>query len=112
MKLVMGIIRPHKLQEVKDALSEIGLAGLTVTEVRGHGRQRGHVEKYRGLEYTIDLLPKVKIEVVCDDRQSEEVIEVIVRAAKTGELGDGKVFVIPVEEAVRVRTGDRGPDSL
>jgi nitrogen regulatory protein PII len=112
MKLVMAVIRPHKLQEVKNALSEIGLAGLTVTEVRGHGRQRGQVEKYRGLEYSIDLLPKVKIEVVCSDSQSEDVIEIIVRAARTGEVGDGKVFVLPVEESVRVRTGDRGPGSL
>lgn len=112
MKLIMAIIRPHKLQEVKDALSELGLAGLTVTEVRGHGRQRGQVEKYRGLEYTIDLLPKVKIEVVCDDNRKEEVIQTLIRAARTGEIGDGKVFVIPIEESIRVRTGDRGEDSL
>ncbi len=112
MKLVMAIIRPHKLQEVKDALSELGLAGLTITEVRGHGRQRGQVEKYRGLEYTIDLLPKVKIEVVCDDHRKDEVIETIMNAARTGEIGDGKVFVIPIEESIRVRTGDRDEDSL
>lgn len=112
MKLVMAIIRPHKLQEVKDALSELGLAGLTVTEVRGHGRQRGQVEKYRGLEYTIDLLPKVKVEVVCDDQRKDEVIEVIMRAARTGEIGDGKIFVLPIEDSIRVRTGDRDADSL
>ncbi len=112
MKLVIAIIRPHKIQEVKDALSELGLAGLTVTEVKGHGRQRGHVEKYRGLEYTIDLLPKMKIEVVCDDSRKEEVIETILRASRTGEIGDGKVFVIPIEESIRVRTGERGEDSL
>jgi len=112
MKLVMAIIRPHKLQEVKDALSELGLAGLTITEVRGHGRQRGQVEKYRGLEYTIDLLPKVKIEVVCDDHRKDEVIETIMNAARTGEIGDGKLFVIPIEESIRVRTGDRDEDSL
>lgn len=112
MKLIMAIIRPHKLQEVKDALAELGLAGITVTEVRGHGRQRGHVEKYRGLEYNIDLLPKMKIEVVCEDYRKDEVVDIIVRAARTGEIGDGKVFVVPVEDSIRVRTGDRGEDSL
>ncbi|MCC6483500.1 MAG: P-II family nitrogen regulator [Armatimonadetes bacterium] len=112
MKMVIGIIRPHKLQEVKDALEELGLTGLTVTEVRGHGRQMGQVEKYRGLEYTIDLLPKIKLEIVCEDERKEDVINAIVRAARTGEIGDGKVFVLPVEESVRVRTGDRGEDSI
>ncbi|MEI6914338.1 MAG: P-II family nitrogen regulator [Armatimonadota bacterium] len=112
MKLVVGIIRPHKLQEVKDAMVELGLAGLTVTEVRGHGRQGGQVEKYRGLEYTIDLLPKLKIEIVCDDERKDDVVGAIVKAARTGEIGDGKVFVIPVEESIRVRTGDRGDESL
>jgi len=112
MKLVVAIIRPHKLQEVKDALAELGLTGLTITEVRGHGRQRGQVEKYRGLEYTIDLLPKVKVEVVCGDHRKDEVSETIMRAARTGEIGDGKIFVLPIEESIRVRTGDRDEDSL
>jgi nitrogen regulatory protein PII len=112
MKLVVAIIRPHKLQEVQDALAELGLTGLTITEVRGHGRQRGQVEKYRGLEYTIDLLPKVKVEVVCGDHRKDEVIETIMRAARTGEIGDGKIFVLPIEESIRVRTGDRDEDSL
>ena len=112
MKLVMAIIRPHKMQDVKNALDVLGLGGLTVTEVRGHGRQRGQVEKYRGLEYSIDLLPKVKIEVVCEDRRKEEVVKTILQAARTGEIGDGKVFVLPIEESIRVRTGDIEEDSL
>jgi nitrogen regulatory protein PII len=112
MKMIVAVIRPHRLQEVKDALAQIGVSGMTVTEVRGHGRQRGHVERYRGAEYTIDLLAKLKVEIVAPDAQAEQVVDTIVKAARTGEIGDGKVFVLPVEESVRVRTGDRGEDSL
>jgi nitrogen regulatory protein PII len=112
MKMIVAIIRPHRLQEVKDALGEIGVSGMTVTEVRGHGRQRGHVERYRGAEYTIDLLAKVKLEIVVPDAQAEQIVDTIVKASRTGEIGDGKVFVMPVEESVRVRTGDKGEDSL
>jgi len=112
MKMIVAIIRPHRLQEVKDALGEIGVSGMTVTEVRGHGRQRGHVERYRGAEYTIDLLAKVKLEIVVPDAEAEQIVDTIVKASRTGEIGDGKVFVLPVEESVRVRTGDKGEDSL
>ena len=112
MKLVMAIIRPHKLQDVKNALAEIGVLGMTVTDVRGCGRQKGHVERYRGSEYTIDLLAKVKIEVVITEDQVDDVVDAIATAARTGEIGDGKIFVIPVEQAIRVRTGDRDEDSL
>ncbi|HID07270.1 MAG TPA: P-II family nitrogen regulator [Armatimonadetes bacterium] len=112
MKKIHAIIRPHKLHEVKDALEEIGVTGMTVMDVRGAGRQRGLVEQYRGAEYTIDLLSKVKLEIVVRDDQVEDVIEAIIRAARTGEIGDGKIFVTPVEEAVRVRTGDRGIDAI
>lgn len=112
MKLIMVIIRPHKLQDVKNALSEIGVLGMTVTDVRGCGRQKGHVERYRGAEYTIDLLAKVKIEVVITEDQVDDVVGTISTAARTGEIGDGKIFVIPVEQAIRVRTGDRDDDAL
>lgn len=112
MKLIMAIIRPHKLQDVKNALSEIGVLGMTVTDVRGCGRQKGHVERYRGAEYTIDLLAKVKIEVVITEDQVDDVVGTISTAARTGEIGDGKIFVIPVEQAIRVRTGDRDDDAL
>jgi nitrogen regulatory protein PII len=112
MKMIVAVIRPHRLQEVKDALGEIGVSGMTVTEVRGHGRQRGHVERYRGAEYTIDLLAKVKVEIVAPDSQAQQIVDTIVKASRTGEIGDGKVFLLPVEESVRVRTGDRGEDSL
>jgi len=112
MKLIMAIIRPHKLQDVKNALAEIGVLGMTVTDVRGCGRQKGHVERYRGSEYTIDLLAKVKIELVITNEQVDEVVDTIAAAARTGEIGDGKIFVIPVEQAIRVRTGDRDEDSL
>jgi nitrogen regulatory protein PII len=112
MKLITAIVRPHKLHDVKSALSSAGILGMTVTDVRGVGRQRGHVERYRGAEYTVDLLSKVKIEVAVPDAQAEETIRLITDAARTGEIGDGKIFVQPVLEAVRVRTGDRGEDSL
>ncbi len=112
MKLIEAVVRPHKLQDVKSALTDIGVVGMTVTDVRGCGRQKGHVERYRGSEYTVDLLSKVKIEVVVADKQVDEVIDTIADAARTGEIGDGKIFVRPVEQVVRVRTGDRDEDAL
>jgi nitrogen regulatory protein PII len=108
MKLVIAIIKPFKLEEVKTALSEIGVEGMTVTEVKGFGRQKGHTEIYRGSEYTVDFLPKVKLEIVVADAVTGKVVDTIVKAAKTGKIGDGKVFVTPVEEAVRIRTDERG----
>lgn len=112
MKLVKAIIKPFKLEEVKEALSEIGIEGMTVTEVKGFGRQKGHTEIYRGSEYTVDFLPKVKLEVVVADDVVSKVLDAITKAAKTGKIGDGKLFVIPVEEAVRIRTEERGETSL
>src|ERR1700754_1210154 len=112
MKKIEAIIQPFKLEEVKEALKAIGVDGLTITEVRGHGRQKGHTEVYRGQEYTVDLLPKVKVELVVASSRVDEVIELIRRAAASGKIGDGKVFVYPVEEAVRIRNGDRGEAAL
>ncbi len=112
MKKVEAIIKPFKLKEVKDALSEIGIEGMTVTEVKGFGRQKGHTEIYRGSEYTVDFLPKVKIELVLADKQAEAAVTTIVRAARTGKIGDGKVFVSPVEEAVRIRTEEKGEHAV
>jgi nitrogen regulatory protein P-II 1 len=112
MKKVEAIIKPFKLDEVKDALVEIGIGGMTVTEVRGFGQQKGHTEIYRGTEYVIDFLPKVKIEVVVKDEDVEKVIEAIMKTAQTGRVGDGKIFVIPVEEVVRIRTGERGEQAI
>ena len=112
MKKVEAIIKPFKLDDVKEALTEIGVIGMTVTEVRGFGRQKGHTELYRGSEYTIDFLPKVKLELVVADSVVSKVVETIIAAAKTGSIGDGKVFVLPVEEAVRIRTGERGEDAI
>ncbi|MCS6243299.1 MAG: P-II family nitrogen regulator [Opitutus sp.] len=108
MKLIISIIKPFKLEEVKEALSSIGIEGMTVTEVKGFGRQKGHTEIYRGSEYTVDFLPKVKIEIVVTDDMVTKTIEAVVKAAKTGKIGDGKVFVLPIEEAVRIRTDERG----
>ena len=108
MKKIEAIIKPFKLEEVKDALGEIGIEGMTVTEVKGFGRQKGHTEIYRGSEYTVDFLPKIKIELVIGDEKLDEAINVIVKAAKTGKIGDGKVFVSTVEEAVRIRTEEKG----
>jgi nitrogen regulatory protein P-II 1 len=108
MKKIEAIIKPFKLQDVKDALNELGIQGMTVTEVKGFGRQKGHTEIYRGSEYTVDFLPKVKIETVIADGQVTQAIEAIVKAAKTGKIGDGKVFVSNIEEAIRIRTDDRG----
>jgi len=108
MKKIEAIIKPFKLEEVKDALGEVGIEGMTVTEVKGFGRQKGHTEIYRGSEYTVDFLPKIKIELVVADKQAENAVGVIVKAARTGKIGDGKVFVSDVEEAVRIRTEEKG----
>jgi nitrogen regulatory protein P-II 1 len=112
MKLIKAIIKPFKLEEVKDALSEIGVEGMTVSEVKGFGRQKGHTEIYRGSEYTVDFLPKVKLEIAVADDLVTKVVDAIVSAAQTGKIGDGKVFIIPVEEAVRIRTGEKGDTAL
>ena len=107
MKLIKSIIRPNKVDEVKDALEKLGIAGMTVTEVRGHGKQKGHTAIYRGKEYNVSLLPKMQIEVVVADSSMDDAIKAIVSAAKTGEIGDGRVFVLPVEQTYRIRTGER-----
>ncbi len=112
VKKIEAVIKPFKLDDVKDALHEVGVSGITVTEVKGFGRQKGHTELYRGAEYVIDFLPKVKVEVVVEDVQVENVIEAITQAARTGRIGDGKIFVFPVDEAIRIRTGDRGSDAI
>jgi nitrogen regulatory protein P-II 1 len=112
MRLVTGIIKPFKLDDVKSALETLGVLGLTVSEVRGYGRQKGHTEVYRGAEYTVDLVPKVRVEVLVDDVDADKVVETIVEAARTGKIGDGKVWVTPVDAVVRVRTGERGADAL
>ena len=112
MKLITAVIKPHKLDEVKAALETFGVQGLTVTEANGYGRQRGHTEVYRGAEYTVDLVPKVRVEVLVDDADAADVIDVIVKSAQTGRIGDGKVWTLPVEDVVRVRTGERGVDAL
>jgi nitrogen regulatory protein PII len=112
MKFIVAIIKPFKLEEVKEALSQLGVQGMTVTEVKGFGRQKGHTEIYRGSEYTVDFLPKVKIEVVVADDLVPKVIENVVKAAKTGKIGDGKVFVLPLEDAVRIRTDEHGEAAL
>ena len=112
MKLIKAIVKPFKLEEVKDVLSEIGVEGMTVSEVKGFGRQKGHTEIYRGSEYTVDFLPKVKIEIAVADDVVAKVIDAIVGAAQTGKIGDGKIFVLPLEEAVRIRTGEKGDDVL
>ena len=112
MKLIKAIIKPFKLEDVKEALSEVGIEGMTVTEVKGFGRQKGHTEIYRGSEYTVDFLPKVMIDIVVDDEMVEKASEAIIKAAKTGKIGDGKVFIIPVESAIRIRTDESGPEAL
>ncbi len=112
MKKIEAIIKPFKLDEVKESLSEIGIQGLTITEVKGFGRQKGHTELYRGAEYVVDFLPKIKLEVVVRDDMVTKVVETIQRAARTGRIGDGKIFVLPVDEAIRIRTGERGEDAL
>ncbi|MEM8792000.1 MAG: P-II family nitrogen regulator [Pseudomonadota bacterium] len=112
MKKVEAVIKPFKLDEVKESLQEIGVQGLSVLEAKGFGRQKGHTELYRGAEYVVDFLPKVKIEVVVSDDLLDQTLEAIVSAAKTGKIGDGKIFVSPVEQAIRIRTGEDGPDAL
>lgn len=112
MKLISAIIKPFKLDDVREALSEIGVQGITVTEVKGFGRQKGHTELYRGAEYVVDFLPKVKLEVAVDDTIVEQVIEAVRNAANTGKIGDGKIFVYPVEQVIRIRTGESGPEAL
>jgi nitrogen regulatory protein P-II 1 len=112
MKLITAVIKPFKLDEVKSALETFGVAGLTLSEVQGYGRQRGHVEVYRGAEYQVDFVPKVRLEVLVSDADAADIIDVIVKAAGTGSIGDGKVWSVPVESAVRVRTGERGDDAL
>lgn len=112
MKKIEAIIKPHRLDEVKEALNDLGVAGLTVSDVRGYGRQKGHTEIYRGAEYTVDFVPKIKIETVVDDSLAEKVEEAILTAARTEKIGDGKIFTYDVEGAVRIRTGERGPEAL
>ena len=112
MHLVTAIVKPHMLEAVKDALRAAGVTGLTVTEVKGFGRQKGHTELYRGAEYVVDFLPKVKLEVIVSDDKVTQVVEAVEKSAKTGRIGDGKIFVLPVEEIVRIRTGERGNEAL
>ena len=112
MKKVEAIIKPFKLDEVKEALSEVGITGMTISEVKGFGRQKGHTELYRGAEYVVDFIPKIKVELVLPDELVEKAVETIVNAARTGRIGDGKVFIYPVEDAVRIRTGEKGESAL
>ena len=112
MKLVVAIVKPFKLDEVKEALREIGVNGLTVTDVQGFGRQRGHTEVYRGAEYQVDFVPKVKIEILCDDGEVDGVVDAIMKSARTGKIGDGKIFVTPAEQVHRIRTGEAGRDAI
>ncbi len=112
MKKIEAIIQPHKLDDVKDALKGIGVDGITISEVRGHGRQKGHTETYRGAEYTIDLLPKVKLEMVAADARVEEIVSALTAAARSGKIGDGKIFVSPIEETIRIRNGERGESAV
>ena len=112
MKKIEAIIKPFKLDEVKESLNEIGVQGMTISEVKGYGRQKGHKEIYRGAEYVVDFIPKIKIEIVIDADLTDKVVEIIRRAANTNKIGDGKVFVLPVEEAIRVRTGERGKEAI
>jgi nitrogen regulatory protein P-II 1 len=112
MKLVVAIVKPFKLDEVKEALRSIGVNGLTVTEAQGFGRQRGHTEVYRGAEYQVDFVPKVKVEVVAEDDQVQPVVDAIMKSARTGKIGDGKIFILPTEQVFRIRTGEMGPDAI
>ena len=112
MKLVIAIVKPFKLEDVRDALTQLGISGMTVSEVKGYGRQKGHTEIYRGAEYAVNFLPKTKIEVAVPSDRADKVVEAISAAAKTGQIGDGKIFVVPVEEAVRIRTGETDTDAL
>ncbi|QBI21127.1 P-II family nitrogen regulator [Egibacter rhizosphaerae] len=112
MKLIVAIVKPFKVEDVKESLREVGVAGLTVSEARGFGRQRGHTEVYRGAEYQVDFVPKSRVEVMVDDAQVDGVIDAITKAARTGKIGDGKITVMPIDEVVRIRTGEHGPDAL
>ena len=112
MKKIEAIIKPFKLDEVKEALHEVGVSGITVTEAKGFGRQKGHTELYRGAEYVVDFLPKVKVELIIGDGQVDRAIEAIIKAARTGKIGDGKIFVTPLEQVIRIRTGEAGPEAL
>lgn len=112
MKLITAVIKPFKLDDVRTALSDVGVQGMTVTEVKGFGRQKGHTELYRGAEYVVDFLPKVKIELVLDDPMVEQVVEAVSKAAQTGKIGDGKIFISPVDEIIRIRTGETGPEAV
>ena len=112
MKKIEAIIKPFKLDEVKEALHEVGIKGITVTEAKGFGRQKGHTELYRGAEYVVDFLPKIKVEIAVSDENADKAVQAIVEAANTGRIGDGKIFVLPVEETIRIRTGERGPDAV
>lgn len=112
MRLVVAIIKPFKMDEVKEALGAIGVAGMTVTEVKGFGRQKGHTELYRGSEYVVDFLPKIKLEIICEDSSVETIIDAIMSSARTEKIGDGKIYVQPVEETIRIRTGERGMEAI
>ena len=112
MKLVVAVLKPFKLDDVKEALKTLGISGMTLTEAQGFGRQRGHTEVYRGAEYEVDFVPKLRVEVLVDDTEADDVVDTIVRTAATGKIGDGKVWVVPVDSVVRVRTGERGTDAL
>ena len=112
MKLIVGIIKPFKLDDVKDAVKDLGVQGLTISEVQGFGRQRGHTEVYRGAEYAVSFVPKVRVEILVDDAEAEGVVERLIETARTGQIGDGKVWIVPVENAWRIRTGEVGPDAL
>ncbi|GLR64885.1 P-II family nitrogen regulator [Marinospirillum insulare] len=112
MKLITAIIKPFKLDDVREALSEIGVQGITVTEVKGFGRQKGHTELYRGAEYVVDFLPKIKLEIAVDDGMAEQVIDSIINVANTGKIGDGKIFVSPLDQVIRIRTGEKGKDAV
>ncbi len=112
MKLITAVVKPFKLDDVRTGLSEVGVQGMTVTEVKGFGRQKGHTELYRGAEYVVDFLPKVKIELAVDDAMVDQAVEAITKAAQTGKIGDGKIFITPLEEIVRIRTGETGPDAI
>ena len=112
MKLVTAVIKPYQLDAVKEALHALGVTGLTVSEVQGYGRQKGHTEVYRGAEYKVDFVPKVKLEVLCDDDEAHEIAQQLIAVARTGQIGDGKVWIVPLDDAFRVRTGEAGPDAL
>jgi nitrogen regulatory protein P-II 1 len=112
LHLIIAIIKPHKLDAVKEALNEVGVSGMTVTEARGFGRQGGHTETYRGAEYQIDFVPKIKIEILCDSGDTDKVADAIVRSAQTGKIGDGKIWLVPVDRAIRIRTGEEGLDAV